>query len=159
MTILVFLQKKVKELNLPKYEYKIKTEANGDYILDEIRKKYVKYTPEERVRQNLIKFLIEEKKYPKSLFAVEYKIEINKNTMRCDIVIFNKNFIPYIVVECKAPNVKISEETFNQTINYYYVLQPDYIIVTNGITHYYVAFNKKENTFKFIQEIPLFIKE
>jgi len=159
MTILVFLQKKVKELNLPKYEYKIKPEANGDYILDEIRKKYVKYTPEEQVRQNFIKFLIEEKNYPKSLFAVEYKIEINKNTMRCDIVVFNKNFNPNIIIECKAPNIKISKEAFNQVINYYYVLKPDYIIVTNGLTHYYVEFNKQENNFKFIPEIPSFIKE
>jgi len=138
---------------LPKYDYKIKTEDNGDYILDEIRKKFVKLTPEEQVRQNFVKYLISEKKYPKSLFAIEYKIEINKNIMRCDIVIFDKDFKPNIIVECKAPNIKITEKTFNQAIDYYFVLKPKYIIVTNGLTHYYVEFNEKENSFKFIEDI------
>ncbi len=141
---------------MPKYEYNIKTEANGDYILDEIRKKYVKYTPEEQVRQNFIKFLIKDKNYPKSLFAVEYKIEINKNIMRCDILVFNKDFKPNIIIECKAPNVKISEKAFNQVVDYYYVLKPKFVVVTNGLVHYYVEFNKSENNYKFISEIPSF---
>lgn len=146
----------MKELNLPKFNFNIKTEKNGDYILDEIRKKFVKLTPEEHVRQNYIKYLITEKKYPKSLFAIEYKIEVNKNIMRCDVVIFDKSFSPNIIIECKAPNIKITEKTFNQAIDYYYVLKPNFIILTNGISHYYVKINKKENSFKFIEEIPQF---
>jgi hypothetical protein len=146
-------------LNFPKYNFTFKEESNGIYILDEIRKKYVKYTPEEQVRQNFIKFLIEDKKYPKALFSVEHKIDINKNILRCDILIFNKNFTPKIVVECKSPKVKITEKTFNQAVEYYYGLQPQFIILTNGITHFYIKKDEISNSFKFISEIPNYVNE
>ncbi len=74
--------------------------------------------------------------------------------MRCDIVVFNKDFKPSIIIECKAPNIKITEKTFNQAIDYYYVLKPKHLIVTNGLNHFYIEFNNTNNTYKFIKDIP-----
>jgi len=143
------------KLNLPEYKYTYKRDKGKIFILDEIRRKFVKLTPEEFVRQNFIKYLINEKKWPESLLSIEKQIEINNNKFRCDIVGY-KNFVADLIVECKAPDVKIDEKTFAQAIDYFYKLKPKYIAVTNGITHFYIEFSDDRSSYSFIKDLPCF---
>ena len=101
-------------LNFPTYQFKIKSSENKYFIFDILRKKYMRLTPEEWVRQRIVWYLIEEKKYPPSLIAIEKKLTINKLTKRTDILVFDKNGLPHIIVECKAPNIKITQSAFDQ---------------------------------------------
>jgi len=146
------------KLKLPDFDLKIKSKENKYFILDIIRKKYVVLTPEEWVRQNFIHFLIEHKKYPKSLIAVEKQLKINTLTKRTDILIFNKNAEPDIIVECKAPSVKISQKTFDQIARYNLKLNANYLIITNGLQHYFAKMNSKEKKYIFLKDIPEYSK-
>ena len=123
-------------LNLPSYQFKIKSNENKYVIFDIIRKKYVHLTPEEWVRQHIIHFLIEEKKYPISLINVEKKVLVNGTIKRTDILIFNSNGVPQLIVECIAPQVTITQEAFDQIARYNLSLKATYLMVTNGITHF-----------------------
>ena len=93
-------------------------------------------TPEEHVRQHTLKFLVEQVQIPTGLIAVEYSIKVNNLDKRCDIVAFDKNGCPLIIVECKASHVKIDEKTFDQAVRYYSALKPRYLFLTNGISLY-----------------------
>ncbi len=146
-------------LNLPSYSFKIKNRENKLYIFDIIRKKNIMLTPEEWVRQNFIHFLIKEKKYPKSLIAIEKQLIINNLTKRTDILIFDKNGLPNIIVECKAPSVKISQDTFDQIARYNLELQAKYLIVTNGLHHYFCKMNHQKMQYDFLKEIPTYSKK
>ena len=141
-------------LNLPTYKFRIKSSENKYVIFDIVRKKYVILSPEEWVRQNFIHYLIEEKKYPISLISVEKKITINKLSKRTDILVFNTEGMPYIIVECKAPSVKITQEAFDQIARYNLKLQADYLIVTNGLEHFYCAIDDKNERYIFLDNIP-----
>lgn len=141
-------------LNLPTYNLKIKSSENNYLIFDIIRKKYVVLTPEEWVRQHFIHYLVEDKKYPVSLISIEKKITVNKLTKRTDILVFNTNGFPEIIVECKAPSVKITQETFDQIARYNLKLSANYLIVTNGIQHYFCQLNTQTETYTFLKNIP-----
>lgn len=141
-------------LNLPTYSFKIKSEDNRKYIFDEIRKKYLLLTPEEWVRQNFIKYLTVEKKYPRQLVSIEMEFKIKKLIRRCDIVVFNKSGEPNLIIECKSPAVEISQDTFDQISDYNRHFNVDYLIITNGIKHYCCKFDKKTGSFIFTGEIP-----
>jgi type I site-specific restriction-modification system R (restriction) subunit len=108
----------MKKLNLPAYNFKFKTVNQKTQIFDSIRKKYIALTPEEWVRQNFICFLVEEKKYPASLIAVESGLKYLSQKKRTDIVIYSNVGKPIVIVECKAPEVAIKEETFEQISRY-----------------------------------------
>ena len=144
-------------LNLPTYNFKIKSKENKLYIFDTLRKKNMLLTPEEWVRQNYIQFLIQEKKYPKSLIAIEKQLKINNLTKRTDILIFDKNGNPDIIVECKAPNIKITQDAFDQIARYNLKLQANYLIVTNGLQHYYCEMDHKQKRYNFLQDIPNYL--
>lgn len=143
-------------LNLPTYKFKIKSNENKYAIFDIIRKKYVLLSPEEWVRQHLIHYLIEEKNYPISLISVERKLIINTLTMRTDILIFNKNGLPHIIVECKAPSVKITQKAFDQIARYNLKLKANYLIVSNGLEHFYCSMDVKNEQYIFLDNIPNF---
>lgn len=142
------------KLNLPEYNFKVQQNGNKKTIFDELRKKWVSLTPEEWVRQNFIQYLNQEKKYPKSLIAIEASIKVNKLEKRCDIVLYNNAGNPLIIVECKAVSVKISQETFNQIASYNMKLHVEYLLVTNGLTHYCCVMDYENNSYRFIKEIP-----
>lgn len=142
------------KLNLPSFDFKTKTENGKTYILDEFRRKFVKLTPEEFVRQSFAKFLVENKKYPANLISIEYQIKINQNIRRCDIVIFSNEMKPKLIVECKAPSIKIDKKVFEQIFDYHYELKPKYLIVTNGIVHYCMITDQETNSYKFLEDIP-----
>jgi hypothetical protein len=141
-------------LNLPTYSFKIKSKENKLYIFDILRKKYVFLTPEEWVRQNFIQFLIIDKKYPKSLIAIEKQLKINNLIKRTDILVFDKNGKPNIIVECKSPKIKITQDTFDQIARYNLKLTAKYLIVTNGLQHFYCKMDQQLMKYDFLQKIP-----
>ena len=144
----------MQELNLPKYSLKFKSKNGKVYIYDFIRKKYLVNTPEEWVRQNFIQFLILEKNYPASLMAVEMGIDVLNTKKRCDIVLYNTKGLPSIVVECKAPSVKISQDAFDQIARYNLSLNSKFLIVTNGLQHYICVMDHENKCYHFLKEIP-----
>ncbi len=144
----------MQKLNLPTYNFKLKSNEKHTLIFDNLRKKYFVLTPEEWVRQHYVQFLIEEKKYPVSLIALEKQLTINNLKKRTDIVIFDTNGNPDIIVECKAPHIKISQDTFDQIARYNLKLNAKYLILTNGIAHYYCQMDFENETYIFLNEIP-----
>jgi len=144
----------MQELNLPTYKFRIKSNENKYFIFDIIRKKYVVLTPEEWVRQHYVHYLIEEKKYPISLISIEKKLTINQLTKRTDILIFNAEGNPDIIVECKAPTIKITQETFDQIARYNLKLNANYLILTNGLEHFNCIMDFKNEQYVFLESIP-----
>lgn len=147
----------MQKLNLPDYFFKTKTEKGKDFIFDIIRKKYVVLTPEEWVRQNFIQFLTDEKRYPKSLMAVEKKLVINQQPQRFDLLVYNRKGQPHLIAEFKSPSVKITQETFDQAVRYNMALKVKYILVSNGLQHFACEIDYKNNSYFFLKEIPEFI--
>ena len=142
------------ELSFPKYEFRLKKNDEKRFIFDEIRKKYIELTSEEWVRQNCIKFLIKEKKYKRQLISIEKKIILNNLTKRFDIIAHDNYGKPNLLVECKAPNIIINQKTFDQIISYNKVIDAKYLMLTNGIIHYYCRINKIDCKIDFLKEIP-----
>ncbi len=143
-------------MNLPDLQQYLKINKKDNTIFDPYRKKYVALQPEEWVRQNFLAFMEHHLCYPKGLLSVEMPISLNGLTRRCDIVAFNKSGKPKLIVECKAPSVKISQKAFTQIATYNLKLNVDYLIVTNGLNHYCCKMNYTENSYIFIEEIPKF---
>jgi hypothetical protein len=146
----------MQKLNLPEYSFKIKTTEGKSFIFDSLRKKYVRLTPEEWVRQNFVQFLIAEKNYSVSLMAVEAGVKVNNNPQRADLVIFNRSGNPLLIAEFKAPEVKINQQTFDQIVRYNMQLKVLFLIVSNGLEHYCCRINYDDNSYAFLPEIPDF---
>ena len=144
-------------LNFPCYDIKQKYEQEKKYIYAHIRRKYVVATPEEWVRQHLIHFLIEERHFPKTLIAVETALTVNGLKRRTDLVVFDKKTRKVcLIVECKAPYIKISQSVFEQIAQYNISLQTKFLIVTNGLKHYCCKINLKEKSYHFLSDIPFY---
>lgn len=144
----------MKELNFPHYSFRLKASENKTLIFDIVRKKHVVLTPEEWVRQHVIHFLHTEKKYPLSLMAVEKQVKVNSLTQRTDVVVYNREGKPYIIVECKAPSVAISQGTFDQIARYNLELDAPFLLVTNGLNHYHCMMDHANQSYVFLQELP-----
>lgn len=146
----------MQKLNLPEYSFRIKTTGGKDFIFDNLRKKFVRLTPEEWVRQNFVQFMVTAKNYSPSLLTVEAAVNINGNPQRADLIVFSRRAEPVLVAEFKAPEVKISQQTFDQIARYNMQLKVSFLIVSNGIQHYCCRLNFVENTYSFLPEIPDF---
>lgn len=153
------------KLNLPDYAFRMQKSDKGIQIFDAIRKKFVALTPEEWVRQNFIRYLIEEKKYPSSLIAVETGLTYNKLKKRCDITVHNRKGEAWMLIECKAPEVKISQETFNQVATYNMAGKNTtlHLAVTNGLNHYCCILEtaiapdgSTISNYRFLKDFPTF---
>lgn len=144
-------------LNFPAYPFRIKNKENKVYIFDIIRKKFVQLLPEEWVRQHLVWYLIHEKKYPKSLINIEKQLLVNGLKKRYDLIVFKKNGHIHILAECKAPNVLITQESFDQVARYNNSLAASTIIVTNGLKHFYCTPSAAEEKYIFLKNIPEYI--
>ena len=142
------------QLNLPPYNYKIITKDKGDYIFDIIRNKYISLTPEEWVRQNFISFLINEKSYPKGRIGNEISMLQNGIKRRADSVIYDIYGEPLMIIEYKAPEIKITQQVFEQIVRYNMVLRVKYLIVSNGLSHYCCKIDYSTNKINFLKEIP-----
>lgn len=126
-------------LNLPSFDYTLKTENGKVYILDIIRKKYLVLTPEEWVRQHFVHHLIADLQYPRSLVRVEGGLRFNELRKRSDIVVFSREGTPWMIVECKAPDQKLNQRTLHQASVYNHSVRAKYLTVTNGLVHYCCA--------------------
>jgi hypothetical protein len=144
----------MQKLNFPSYTFRFKNSENKVSIFDEIRKKYIILTPEEWVRQHTIQYLITEKKYPKSLLNVEKVLTVNGLRKRYDIVVFNSDGSIFVLVECKSPEIKTSQATFDQIARYNMTLKAHYLMVTNGLNHYYCQVDIENEKYAFLQELP-----
>lgn len=147
----------MQELNFPKYSFRFKSSENKLAIFDEVRKKFILLTPEEWVRQHTVRYLLSEKKYPNSLTNVEKVIKVNDLTKRYDVVVYNPDGSIFLLVECKAPNVKITQETFNQIARYNLVLKAEHLMVTNGLNHYYCKMDFENERYIFLEDLPPFV--
>jgi type I site-specific restriction endonuclease len=136
------------------FEHRIKNSEKGKMIFDPVRSKYVALTPEEWVRQNFLQYLIQVKKTPKNLIRVEMSLELNNLTKRSDIVVHNRQGIPILAVECKAATVKITQSVFEQLSRYNLRLNVPYLVVTNGLTHFFCRFSEPEQRYMFLEDIP-----
>jgi len=144
----------VQNLKFPTYSFRLKNSENNTHIFDVIRKKFVVLQPEEWVRQHCVQYLIQEKNYPISLINVEKVILINGLKKRYDIVVFNPDGSLAVVVECKAPKVQISQSVFDQIARYNLTLKASYLMVTNGLNHYFCTMNHHLESFEFLETLP-----
>ncbi len=143
-------------LNLPPYQFKLKQLGLRTQIFDAIRKKYVVLTPEEWVRQNFLQFLIQDKKFPSSLIAVEAGLKYNQLQKRMDVLVYDKLGSPHLMVECKAPEVKITQDVFDQIARYNMVFKVKYLVVTNGLHHFCCLMDYTKETYVYLEQIPVF---
>ena len=147
----------MQHLNLPEFNFRTKINDKGKTeIFDTVRKKWLLLTPEEWVRQHFAMFLIEHKKYPASLMAIEKGLKVNNLAKRTDIVQYNKQGKPIVIVECKAPKIKITEDTFAQAAMYNMQMKVDYLIMTNGITHFCCKIDNLKHELQYLKDIPMF---
>jgi len=144
----------MQKLNFPDYSFRFKNSENKVAIFDEVRKKFILLTPEEWVRQHVVKFLTEEKKYPKSHINVEKVLKINGLTKRYDVVVFQPDGQIHLLVECKAPEVTISQSVFDQIARYNMTMDAAYLMVTNGLNHYFCRIDKEQEQYTFLRELP-----
>lgn len=141
-------------LNLPNYPFKITQKDDLYFIFDEIRKKHLVLTPEEWVRQHFIRYLLNEKKFPASLLQIEGGLSLNQTRKRSDILVYNNLGEKIMVVECKAPSVPITQSTFDQAARYNSIYKAGWLVVTNGLQHYYAKIDHANEKFLFIEELP-----
>ena len=149
----------MQKLNLPEYNFRIKTEEGKTVIFDAIRKRFVVLTPEEWVRQNFIQYLKTEKKYPETLMAVEKKVMVNQNQRRFDLLIYSRNGQPNLIAEFKAPGVKITQETFDQVVRYNMSLRVEKVVVSNGLQHFACEIDYIKNSYQYLLEIPVYCEK
>ena len=141
-------------LNFPKFTFRFKNSENKTSIFDVIRKKFVILQPEEWVRQHCVQYLIQEKNYPVSLINSEKELSINGLKKRYDILVFDTKGQIHLIVECKSPNVPITQTTFDQVARYNLALNATYLMVTNGLNHYYCQMDFDAERYQFLKEIP-----
>ena len=149
----------MRNLNFPSYKFRIKNSENNTHIFDVIRKKFVVLQPEEWVRQNCIQFLINEKNFPVNLINVEKVVRINGLNKRYDIIAYNSDGSIFLIVECKAPKVKISQSAFDQIARYNLTLKASYLMVTNGLNHYFCTIDHNLGIYNFLKELPNYVKK
>ena len=146
----------MQDLNFPKFSFRFKNSENKVSIFDDIRKKFVILQPEEWVRQHCVQYLIQHKNYPRSLINVEKELLVNDLRKRYDIVVYNSDGSIHLIVECKSPSIKISQEAFDQIARYNQVLGAEYLVVTNGLDHYFFKVDHQKENYVFLSDIPDF---
>lgn len=145
------------QLNLPVYEVKIRESGTKEKeIFDTFRKKYVRLTPEEWVRQHFLHFLCNGMHYPASLISVEKSLEINGMPRRFDAIVYKKDGTPILLIEFKAPEVKLSQAVFDQVAAYNLAVRADYLIISNGLSHYCCKMDYEKHRYHFLRNIPDF---
>lgn len=146
----------MRELNLPYYPFKLKSDGKKYLILDELRKKYLVLTPEEWVRQHIVQYLINFKNYPKGLISLEKGLRLNDLMKRTDVVVYDHQGNPLLLIECKAPEIKITQDVFDQAARYNSVYKLKYMIVSNGLEHFCAEIDHQTSNYNFLNDIPSF---
>ncbi|MCH1558309.1 MAG: type I restriction enzyme HsdR N-terminal domain-containing protein [Flavobacteriaceae bacterium] len=142
------------KLNFPEFEFKLKKTESKTFIFDFVRKRYFLLTPEEWVRQHVLHFLVSNK-IPKTHIAVEKKITINNLNKRFDVVVFDRNYNPLMLVECKSPSVEINQDVFDQISIYNLKIRSKFLMITNGLNNLYFKIDEKNKSHIFVKEFPL----
>lgn len=143
-------------LNLPSFAHQLQQHGGKTTIFDAIRKKYVALTPEEWVRQHFIHYLIQHLHYPRTLISVEAGLRYNRMLRRSDVVVYNRDGAPFMIVECKAPSVSLSPAVFEQIAVYNQPLRARYLTVTNGLEHYCCRMDYSTNAYAFMKTLPAY---
>ena len=142
------------KLNFPEFKILIKNKDNKSHIFDVLRKKFVVLTPEEWVRQHVINFLIENN-ISKNHIAIEKRILINNLTKRFDVLVYDRNGEVLLLIECKAPKVNLNQKVFDQVSIYNQHLNSKFLMITNGLSHFYLKVDKKNKKYVFLNKFPL----
>lgn len=142
------------QLNLPPFEYRVKSEAQRKLIFDVVRKKYVVLTPEEWVRQHIVHYLLTEKNVPPTLIGVEKGLKVLGRNRRVDIIVYNNLGKPALLVECKAPTIKLNPTTLSQAAVYNYGFGTSCIMISNGMQHLYLQIDKEKQQFAWLENLP-----
>ncbi|MFZ9030244.1 MAG: type I restriction enzyme HsdR N-terminal domain-containing protein [Bacteroidetes bacterium] len=143
-------------LNFPKYPLQIKSRENKLLVFDPVRKKYVPLTPEEWVRQNCLHYLITDKEYPAGRTLVERQLRVEGLEKRLDIAVCHPDGSILLLVECKAPAVPIDQGVFDQIARYNWKARADFLMVTNGLVHYYCQMDYTRKRYSFLRDLPDF---
>jgi hypothetical protein len=146
----------MRSLNLPLYSYKTEKRGESEFIFDDFRKKYVRLTPEEWVRQNFANYLVSDRQFPQSRIVIEKSLTFNTMSKRCDILVYDDFAKPVLMVECKAPGISIVKTVFDQISVYNMVFKVRYLLVTNGISHYACTIDFENRRIDFLKEIPYY---
>ena len=141
-------------INYPQYNFRLKKEKDKDFIFDVVRHQWIVLTPEEWIRQNFLQYLIQVKNYPPSLLSIEKMISLGELKKRCDIVVYDRNALPWMIIECKEMNVALNPKVLEQILRYHITLPAKYLVITNG--SYCYGFEKKEEQFFEIHQLPEF---
>ena len=146
----------MQRLNLPAGNFRVKSTDNGSglRIFDPLRKRFYVLTPEEWVRQHVVYFLLSRKRTPASLTAIEKQIQVNDTYKRYDIVVYRSDGSIWLLVECKRPEVKICQATFDQIARYNLSLDATYLMVSNGMEHYFCQMDHENERYVFLRDLP-----
>ena len=147
------------KLHFPEYKFTLKAEESGIQsakIFDIVRKKYVRLSPEEWVRQHMIHYLVHDKHVPLSLTAIEKSVMVNRLQRRFDILVYSKKHLPLLLVECKAPEIAINQEVFDQAARYNLSLNAGYFVLTNGLNTYCCKLDHQNERYHFLEELPFY---
>ncbi len=139
-------------INYPEPDFKFKEESGKQFIYDSIRKQWIQITEEEWVRQNFIRYLINDKKYPASLIAVEKEMMLGELSKRFDVLVYDRNHKPWMLIECKAPKIKLSEKVLEQVLRYHISIPCEFLVITNGVDTY--GWRKEKGKMMLIAELP-----
>ena len=143
-------------LNLPPFTPPYRMNGTKQELFDPLRDKYVAATPEEMVRQSFVNYLINHRGYPRNLMANEVSLSMNGMQRRCDTVLYDLHVLPRMIIEYKRPTVRITQRVFDQISRYNMVMRVDYLIVSNGITHYCCKMDYANQHYTFLKEIPAY---
>jgi len=145
----------VQHLNFPSaYPFDIREVEGKRNILDPLRRKYVRLTPEEWVRQNLVQYLIVDLGYPRGLTSIEKGIDLHGKPFRADVIVHDRHGQAVLMAECKKPSVRISQDTFDQIAVYNRVVQARCLLVSNGLDHYCYAIDRDKEEYRFLDRVP-----
>jgi hypothetical protein len=150
------LYTEMQPLNFPPCEFRINSKDGKQQIFDIVRKRFVALTPEEWVRQHVLHHLADEKAVPLSLIGVEVRLKLNSLVKFADVVVYSRSGKPLMLVECKAPGVAVTQQVFEQAANYDMVFHVNFMLITNGLSHYCCKFNLAEHTYSFLPDIPVY---
>jgi len=140
-------------ISYPEPDFRIKKNNGKEFLFDSLRKKWLLLTPEEWVRQNFVQYLVLTMKYPSSLIAMEKEIWLGDLKKRFDVLVYNKDHQPWMIVECKGPDIKLNDETLQQALRYNISVPAEFLVITNG--HYSFGWQKKEGQLHSLNELPV----
>ena len=142
------------ELNLPKCRLRLEQREGKPYVYDDLRRKFVRLTPEEWVRQHFVRYLIDDLGYPQPLMQNEVALRLGETVKRCDTLLYDKALRPQMILEYKAPHVTLTETVLQQIVRYNYVLRVSYLVLSNGLEHLLCRIDYEQMTYAFLSEFP-----